>query len=867
MPLYLHKCIPQLTPVISIAIAVIANSVPQLLTRWWYGSDFIEFHEKGAVSFWFGNGRLGVLTVSLLYNVGRLIYVCLAQDVVALLIAARVLGYIVQLYDHYWMQHYWLLWFVQAQKRTELWLRFYLTIIAFLSYALVDQIQVGIVGNYQIYFHQYVLTTMFYTSMLFCLVFWFMWFLLPFTNIHPTAARSPSTMFDVQRMVRYRFHIMRNSVVSWIPFLLMIGIVGVTGGDDVPTEDLNDNNLQWRYPFMVAAVLVVVAWVLHRYTVAPYDRLMLRGLSEHTPEAEADAHADADADADARVPAAAAGPPASFVQVDITRPTAPGTRQPPPRPPEATNVPPVSDDRDGSAHPPGSDSKSESGEASTAGLEQLLIAAMSERQTQSQRREQQHQQGVVVPGGGVPPSERSGAADANSDSNSEAETPPAALEQLLVAAMSERQTQSQRREQSRKDPSQSQVEVERGVGPSERSAAVDSNSNSNSATPPSNLEEVLLAATTEQRLQGAVDGGGVPPSERSAVADAGSDNKSVSVAPPPSNLEQMLLAATTEQRQLQEGVVPAPMTTSGQNDGTVARTVEVRPQPVPEPGPEPSPRLQSQERLPPLNLHLDLPATTGSNRSGSAAAASADVAPHTSRRSGVSIGDGGASSKTVQATPRRKALTVRDIRRAHRASLGSVAAIGSDVGGGAGGYVNSEGEGSNKNGGDLGNGTGEGSAKDANDTGKGGSAKSNDNERDIEGNDGDGDDDDEGSSRRTGRLYRMPTLNKLPSQISELSMNVSRRAHSLAHLFPFDVVDLTRPLEIKKWEIFERNADKAVRPRRWCAPPFCAPRHRHRGRLLTALWPVACLPCTSLPRCACFFKFCCGISSSARHKT
>jgi hypothetical protein len=194
----------------------------------------------------------------------------------------------------------------------------------------------------------------------------------------------------------------------------------------------------------------------------------------------------------------------------------------------------------------------------------------------------------------------------------------------------------------------------------------------------------------------------------------------------------------------------------------------------------------------------------------------------------------------VQATPRRKALTVRDIRRAHRASLSSVAAIGSDVGGGAGGYVNGEGDGSNKKGGDLGNGTGDGSAKDANDTGKGGSAKSNDRAGDIEEGDGDGDDDDEGSSRRTGRLYRMPTLNKLPSQISELSMNVSRRAHSLAHLFPFDVVDLMRPLEIKKWEIFERNADKAVRPRRLCATALRAPRHRHRGRLLTALWP-ACL--------------------------
>jgi len=762
MPLYLQACMPQLTPVISIAIAVIANSVPQLLTRWWYGSDFIEFHEKGAVSFWFGNGRLGVLTVSLLYNVGRLIYVCLAQEVIAFLVAARVLGYIVQLYDHYWMQRYWLSWFVQAQKRTELWLRFYLTIIAFLAYAVVDQIQVGIVGNYQIYFHQYVLTTMFYTSMLFCLVIWFMWFLMPFTNIHSTAARSPSTMFDLQRMVRYRFHIMRNSVVSWIPFLLLIGIVGVSGGDDVPTEDLNDNNLQWRYPFMVAAVLAVVAWVLHRYTVVPYDLLMLRGLSDHSPVADA----NADANADARPPTV--GPQASFVQVDITRATAPGTRQPQPRP-LAASGPPVSEDRDASAQRPGSDSHSGSGETSTAGLEQLLIAAMSER------------------------------------------------------------------ERSHKD---SQSQVDGGVGPSERSAAADtdsdSNSNPNSAPPPSNLKQGLLAATTEQRLQGGVDGGGVPPSERSAGADAGSDNNSVSVAPLPSNLEQMLLAAVAERRQLQEGVVSAPVV-SGQDDGTAALTVEARPQPVPEPEREPSPRRKPQERSLPLDLHLDLPATTGSDRSASAAAV---VAPHTSRRSGVSIGDGGASSKRVEDTTRRKALTVRDIRRAHRASLSSIAVIGSDVGGGAGGYVNGEGDGSNKTGGEgmvSANGTGDGSANDAHDAGKGESGKSND------------------------RLQRMPALNKLPSQISELSLNLTHRAHSLAQLFPFDVVDLMRPLEVKKWEIFERNADKAVCPRRLCARPFPV--------TAVVYSPPVGLSCSYIPRCACFFKFCCGTSSSTRRKT
>ena len=275
MPLYLGDCMSQLRWPISIIVAVIATSIPPYLTKWWYGSSFIEFHEKNAVSFWFGKGRLAVLTIALLYNIIRLIYECIHQDLFAILLTARVFGFIVQLLDHYWMQHHWIPYFVYAEKRGYLWIRFYMVIIGFLTYVLVYQIQMGILGyDQQIWFHQYVMTTLFYASLHVCFLFWFLWFILGHNNGITVVNRnntSSKITIDVERLVRFRFHILRNSLASWIPFLLIIGLVGKFEGDEVSHEDFNDNMLQWRYPFMIAALLSVLIWVIHKFIAVPHE--------------------------------------------------------------------------------------------------------------------------------------------------------------------------------------------------------------------------------------------------------------------------------------------------------------------------------------------------------------------------------------------------------------------------------------------------------------------------------------------------------------------------------------------------------------------------------------------------------------------
>ena len=81
--------------------------------------------------FFFQEVRIGMLVVSILFNLGRLIYEATVQDVSVILVAARVCLTILQLVDHWWFCKNWESFFIEKKMRAYIWFRLFFAVCMF----------------------------------------------------------------------------------------------------------------------------------------------------------------------------------------------------------------------------------------------------------------------------------------------------------------------------------------------------------------------------------------------------------------------------------------------------------------------------------------------------------------------------------------------------------------------------------------------------------------------------------------------------------------------------------------------------------------------------------------------------------------
>ena len=81
--------------------------------------------------FFFKEVRLGMLVVSILFNIGRLIYEASMGDVSVILVGARLFGTSLQLIDHWWFCKHWESFFLQMKRRGYIWLRLFISVMLF----------------------------------------------------------------------------------------------------------------------------------------------------------------------------------------------------------------------------------------------------------------------------------------------------------------------------------------------------------------------------------------------------------------------------------------------------------------------------------------------------------------------------------------------------------------------------------------------------------------------------------------------------------------------------------------------------------------------------------------------------------------
>ena len=81
--------------------------------------------------FFFREVRIGMLVVSMLFNLGRLIYEATVKDVSVVLVAARLCLTIVQLVDHWWFCKNWESFFIEKKMRAYIWFRLFFTAFLF----------------------------------------------------------------------------------------------------------------------------------------------------------------------------------------------------------------------------------------------------------------------------------------------------------------------------------------------------------------------------------------------------------------------------------------------------------------------------------------------------------------------------------------------------------------------------------------------------------------------------------------------------------------------------------------------------------------------------------------------------------------
>ena len=81
--------------------------------------------------FFFQEVRIGILVVSILFNLGRLIYEATVQDISVILVAARLCLTTVQLVDQWWFCKNWESFFIEKKMRAYIWFRLFVAVCMF----------------------------------------------------------------------------------------------------------------------------------------------------------------------------------------------------------------------------------------------------------------------------------------------------------------------------------------------------------------------------------------------------------------------------------------------------------------------------------------------------------------------------------------------------------------------------------------------------------------------------------------------------------------------------------------------------------------------------------------------------------------
>lgn len=247
MPLYLKECIPSL----SLYGAIVSYLVvfgPVFIQRW-ITAKANDNEDDLAPTFMFGTYRLCIIVLGILWNLGRLIYECLRENVFAVLVAARLLCGIVQFIDHASILRNWVPVMTSPEKRQRryLWLRLFLGFIAMLSVGFVQMT----IHDYTVYMditYQPDMYTILFVEVLggnligaLSMAFWVFWFR------------------DGARLVKYRFHVLRNFLWTWSPFYAACGLLHLWRG-------VNSTIIG------IGSLLFVCGVVIHYYMVLPEER-------------------------------------------------------------------------------------------------------------------------------------------------------------------------------------------------------------------------------------------------------------------------------------------------------------------------------------------------------------------------------------------------------------------------------------------------------------------------------------------------------------------------------------------------------------------------------------------------------------------
>ena len=94
-----------------------------ILSKW-----FVRQRSARDPPFFFREVRIGMLVVSMLFNLGRLMYEAIVKDVSVILVAARLCLTAVQLVDHWWFCKNWESFFIEKKMRAYIWFRLFVAV-------------------------------------------------------------------------------------------------------------------------------------------------------------------------------------------------------------------------------------------------------------------------------------------------------------------------------------------------------------------------------------------------------------------------------------------------------------------------------------------------------------------------------------------------------------------------------------------------------------------------------------------------------------------------------------------------------------------------------------------------------------------
>ena len=81
--------------------------------------------------FFFQEVRIGMLLVSILFNLGRLMYEAIVKDISVILVTARLFLTMLQLVDHWWFCKNWESFFIEKKMRAYIWFRLFVAVCMF----------------------------------------------------------------------------------------------------------------------------------------------------------------------------------------------------------------------------------------------------------------------------------------------------------------------------------------------------------------------------------------------------------------------------------------------------------------------------------------------------------------------------------------------------------------------------------------------------------------------------------------------------------------------------------------------------------------------------------------------------------------